>query len=159
MEESLNQIYNKIANTLNETIPEQWDKVLLYGEINEDMQTAFFNYYPQGSNESVYGHDITELFEITEDKFNNQWDKIVANFEELWNEFKNNGQEVWTNLTFILENTGKFKIDYDYTDLLEASPSEGHLIWDYKYLGIMPIDEDDKLIVEEYIKKNHDKVI
>jgi hypothetical protein len=36
---------------------------------------------------------------------------------------------------------------------------EGHLIWDYKYLGIIPVDEDDKLIVEEYIKNNKDKVM
>ncbi len=159
MEERLNQIYNKIANTLNETIPEQWYKVFLYGEINEDMQTAFFNYYPKGSNEAIYGRDITELFEITEEEFNNQWDKLVANLEELWNEFENNGQEVWTNLTFVLESSGKFKIDYDYTDLSDASPYEGHLIWDYKYLGIIPVDEDDKLIVEEYIKNNKDKVM
>lgn len=50
------------------------------------------------------------------------WYQLLDNFAELWNEFKNNGQEQWTNLTFILENNGKFKIDYDYTDLSDASP-------------------------------------
>ena len=29
---------------------------------------------------------------------------------------------------FILESNGKFKIDYDYTDLSEASPREQHIM-------------------------------
>ncbi len=152
MEEKLNQIYIKIAKSLNEAIPEEWDKVYMYGEISEDAQKTFFNYYPAGSNESVYSLDIPDLFDISEDENDDLRYQLLNILEELWQEFKNNGQEVWTNLTFILESTGKFKIDYDYTDLSEASPSENHLIWDYKYLGIMPEDEDDKQIVEEYIK-------
>lgn len=152
MEETLNEIYGKIAETLNETIPEEWDKVFMYGRILEDVREAFFNYYPAGSNESVYSHDIPELFEKSEDEYRKMWYKLLDTLTELWNVFKDNEQEPWTNLTFILESTGKFKIDYDYTDLSEASPSERHLIWDYKYLGIMPEDEDDKQIVEEYLK-------
>lgn len=157
MEERLNEIYGKIANTLNETIPEEWDKVLLYGEINEDIRTAYFNYYPVGSNESVYSHDIPNLFNIPKDEYKKLLRQLLDNLEELWQEYKNNEQEPWTNLTFILESTGKFKIDYDYTDLSEASPAENHLIWDYKYLRIMPEDEDDKKIVDAYIKSIENK--
>lgn len=157
MEERLNEIYVKIAETINETIPEEWDKVYVYGEILEDVQRAYFNYYPTGSNESVYSHSIPQLFEISQDEYKKLWYELVKNLSELWQVFKNNGQEPWTNLTFILESTGKFKIDYDYTDLSEASPSKRHLIWDYKYLGIMPEDEDDKQIIEEYIKSIENK--
>lgn len=153
MEERLNEIYGKIANTLNETIPENWDKVYVYGEILEDVQKGFFNYYPISSKESVYSHNIPDLFDIDEDEYDELWYQLLDNLTELWNEFKNNGQEPWTNLTFILESTGKFKIDYDYTDLSDADDSERHLIWDYKYLGIMPEDDDDKKIIEEYLKK------
>ncbi|TYQ14662.1 UNVERIFIED_CONTAM: uncharacterized protein (TIGR01741 family) [Acetivibrio alkalicellulosi] len=152
MEEKLNEIYGKIAETLNETIPEEWDKVYVYGEILEDVQKGFFNYYPKSSNLSVYSHDIPNLFEVSKDEYRKMWNQLLEDLEELWCEFKNNGQEQWTNLTFILENNGKFKIDYDYTDLSDADDSERHLIWNYKYLGIMPEDEDDKQIVEEYIK-------
>jgi hypothetical protein len=134
MEEKLNKIYEKIADNLNQTIPEEWDKVYMYGEVNEHMQKAFFYYYPSNS------------------------DKLLEIMEELWNEFKNNGQEPWTNFTFVLESNGKFKIDYDYTDLSEASPREQRWIWKYKYLGIMPENEKGKKVIEEYIKsaQNHD---
>ena len=151
MEERLNEIYGKIAETLNDTIQEDWNKVLLYGRILEDVREAFFNYYPAGSDESIYSHDIPELFEIGEDEYRKMWYQLLDNLSELWQEFKNNGQKQWTNLTFILESNGKFKIDFDYTDLSNANDSERHLIWDYKYLGIMPEDEDDKQIVDWYI--------
>jgi uncharacterized protein (TIGR01741 family) len=157
MEKKLNEIYGKIAETLNETIPEEWDKVFMYGEINEDAQKTFFNYYPVGSKESIYSFDIPDLFDISEDENDNLRYKLLNILEELWQEFKNNGQEPWTNLTFILESTGKFKIDYDYTDLSEESPSERHLIWDYTYLGILPEDGDDKKVIDAYIKSIENK--
>ncbi len=152
MEDKLYEIYSKIADILNETIPEDWDRVLLYGEVNEDMRTAYFNYYPVGKKEPVYSHDIPELFDISEDEYDELWTQLLDNLSELWNEFKNNDQEQWTNLTFILESDGKLKIDYDYTDLSETSPRKQHIIWDYKYLGIVPTDEYGKKVVEDYIK-------
>lgn len=152
MEEKLNQIYQKIASTINETIPEEWDKVFIYGEITEDMQKTFFNYWPKGSNKSVYSLDIPELFDISEDEQDELRYQLIDELTELWEEFKNNEQGVWTNLTFILESSGKFKVDYDYTDLSETSPRKQHILWDYKYLGIMPDDEKDKKIIEDYIK-------
>lgn len=152
MEEKINSLYNKIANNLNETIPEEWDKVYMYAEINEDMQRTFFNYYPKGSNESVYSLDIPEMFEVSEEEQDQLRYQLSDFLTELWQEFKNSKQDAWTNLTFILESTGKFKIDYDYTDLSEASPRKQHIIWDYKYLGIMPKNDKDKKIIEEYLK-------
>lgn len=43
-ESKLNEYYQKIAQTVNEMIPEEWSKVILYGEINEGTGTAFFFY-------------------------------------------------------------------------------------------------------------------
>ncbi|HEX9061575.1 MAG TPA: immunity protein YezG family protein [Clostridia bacterium] len=152
MGEKINSLYNKIANNLNETIPEEWDKIYMYAEINEDMQRTFFNYYPKGSNESVYSLDIPEVFEVSEEEQDQLRYQLSDYLTELWQEFKDSEKEVWTNLTFILESTGKFKIDYDYTDLSEASPRKQHIIWDYKYLGIIPQNDKDKKIIEEYLK-------
>jgi uncharacterized protein (TIGR01741 family) len=152
MEKKLNEIYGKIAGTLNETIPEDWDKVIMYGEVLEGASETFFNYYPTGSNKSVYSHDIPHLFDISEDEYNQLWLRLINYLEELHDIFIQNEQEPWTNLTFILESNGKFKIDYDYTDLSDADDVERHMIWNYKYLGIIPQKERYKKIVEEYIK-------
>jgi uncharacterized protein (TIGR01741 family) len=152
MEQKLNELYGKIAENLNKTIPENWDKVIMYGEVSEGASEVFFNYYPVGSKESVYSHNIPDLFNVSEDEYRELLLQLINNLEELQDIFIQNGQEPWTNLTFILESNGKFKIDYDYTDLSEASPRKQHWIWNYKYLGIMPENEKGKKVVEEYIK-------
>ncbi|WP_251539409.1 immunity protein YezG family protein [Peribacillus frigoritolerans] len=56
-----------------------------------------------------------------------------------------------TNLTFTLESTGKFKVDYDYEDLSDADDHERRVIWEYNRLGLLT--EYDKIILEEYLKK------
>ena len=96
MEERLNEIYGKIADTLNDTIPEEWDKIYMYGEIGEGVREAFFYYYPSESNEPVYSHKIPEIFDISEDEYDKLWYQLLDNLTELWNEFKNNGQETPT---------------------------------------------------------------
>lgn len=41
MEQKLNEIYVKIANALNDVIPEKWDKVYMYAELIEDVSEVF----------------------------------------------------------------------------------------------------------------------
>lgn len=154
MEEKLNEIYGKIAETLNNTILEEWDKVVMYGEVLEDVSEAFFNYYPAGSKKSIFSHDIPRLFNMSDEEYNQLWLQLLDNLEELNNVFIQNRQEAWTNLTFILESDGKFKIDYDYTDLSDADDVKRHIIWDYKYLGIIPENTNDKKVIDEYLKNN-----
>ncbi|MGZ0086031.1 immunity protein YezG family protein [Caldibacillus thermoamylovorans] len=48
-------------------------------------------------------------------------------------EFKE--QEPWTNLTYILDNTGRMKIHYGYDDLSEMSPVEKQEKWENEYLN------------------------
>jgi uncharacterized protein (TIGR01741 family) len=148
----LEMIYQKIAEQLQEIIPEEWDKIFLYAEINEDMRNVYFNYYPKSSSKSVYCHDIAEDFGISEDVYETLFNNLVDFLGELWGEFKDSDVELWTNCTFILSNNGKFNIEYDYTDLSNTSPRKMHIIWDYKYLGIEPKDDNDKKIIKEYLK-------
>lgn len=148
----MEQLFQKIASKIYEIIPEDWDKVYLFSQVNEHASEVYFYYYPKGKSKPIYLFDIIELFEYEEKEFDQLRYDLVNYFEELWQEFRNNGQEEWTNLTLILESTGKFKVDYDYTDLSDVDDYEQQLIWEYKYLGIMPEDADDRKVVEEYIK-------
>jgi len=151
--QNLEEIYTKIAEQIDYMILEEWSKVYAYSEVVEDVAKAYFYYYPvNGENQPVYSQNIPELFDIDENEFDMDLLKLVDCFRELWQEFKNDGQEPWTNLTLILESDGKFKFEYDYTDLSEASPRKQHIIWKYKYLNITPTDKYGKKVVEKYIK-------
>lgn len=101
----------------------------------------------------IYSHDIPEIYSFNEEEYDKLWYQLLDELKLLSDEFKNNNQEQWTNLTFTLESTGKFKVDYDYEDLSDADDHERRVIWEYTRLGLLPESEYDKSILEEYLKK------
>ncbi|AMA73476.1 antitoxin YezG family protein [Aneurinibacillus thermoaerophilus] len=156
-EAKLGSIYQAIAQNIIETIPEDWDKVYLYAELTEGVRKSYFFYYPVESDEPVYSHDIPELFDINENEYDQLWYQLLDLLKELWDEFKVNSNQPWSNLTLILDNEGNFKIDYSYNDLSKADPHEQQIIWEHKYLGLIPEDDDDREFLEEYLKSIEDK--
>ncbi|MFK9118187.1 immunity protein YezG family protein [Peribacillus castrilensis] len=86
----------------------------------------------------IYSHDIPELHSISRIEYRDTWRRLIKVLKELSDEFKDNNQEQWTNLTFTLESTGKFKVDYDYEDLSDADDHERRVIWEYTRLGLLP---------------------
>lgn len=75
--------------------------------------------------------------------------------------FKDNGQELWYSFTMSLENTGKFKMHYDYTNWFETdySFSDQMIIWKYKYLNEKPQDKKLQKIIDRYLVEYPDKPI
>ncbi|MED1741415.1 DUF600 family protein [Bacillus swezeyi] len=153
-ENKLNTLYQNIAGTIIETIPEKWSKVFIYGEIIEDVQKGFFYYYPEGKDTPVYSHNIPELFEIEQSDYRNLWGQLLDDLEDLWYEFKNSDQETWTSLTMMIQRDGEFNIDYDYEDLSDANDHKRKIVWKHKYLGLWPKDEDDEKLLEQYLESN-----
>ncbi len=131
----MEQTYQQIANTLVNIVPEAWNKIFLYAEYRDGYKKVFFYYYPESGVKPVYSLDITDLFSINEDEFDELENKLYQCFSELWEEFKEQEQELWTNLTFILDNTGKMKINYGYEDISQLSPVDKQEKWEAEYLG------------------------
>ena len=153
------ETYKKLALELDEIIPERWDKVYLYARVSEGVQSVYFYYYPQEKNQPIYSMDIIDLFEIDEDIMNKYIFNLCNYCKELWQGFKENEQELWTNFTFFLNSDGKFNFEYDYTDLSKVDDYERQIIWEYKYLGIEPSIERkrDRKILDSYLKKLNKK--
>lgn len=128
-------IYPKIANVLLNMIPEEWDKVLVYSEIREGYERMYFYYYPKNKLNPIYSLDIVDNFDIDEEVLENKEMKLYECFRELWYEFKNQGQEQWTYLTFVLYSTGKMNIEYNYSNVSEISPVDKQNDWMKKYLS------------------------
>lgn len=132
----MENLYQEIANTVNEMIPEDWERVLIYAEVWEGYETVYFYYYPANSEKPIYSLDIPKIFDVDKLKHDELEDQLYHYFEELWREYKIQGQEPWTSVTFILESTGKFKMDYTCEDLSQMDPVEQHKKWKEKYLGL-----------------------
>ncbi|USK82588.1 DUF600 family protein [Peribacillus frigoritolerans] len=130
----MEQTYQQIANTLINIIPEDWKQIFLYAEFREGYKKVFFYYYPETGGQPVYSLEITDLFNVDEEEFDGLDDDLYNYFSRLREEFKEQEQELWTNLTFILDNTGKMKINYGYEDISELSPVEKQDKWEAEYL-------------------------
>lgn len=150
-EEKLDRLYQQIAEVVLETIPQEWSKVYLYGEVVEGSQTAYFYYYPEDSDKPIYSHEITELFTISEVDYTEKWHRLVDFIQELWRAFKDNGQEPWTNFTMVFDKKGKFNIDFNYDDLTNIDPHARKTIWKYEHLGILPKSNSGKKHLEKYL--------
>ncbi|MED4648445.1 antitoxin YezG family protein [Bacillus inaquosorum] len=151
--EKMGQLYQQIAEQLNEMIPSEWTKIILYAEILDDSSEVYFFFNTPQSEEYIYSHDIPKQFDVSKKIYVSLLIELQELFEELREEFKANNQDTWTNLTLKLENTGKFSIDYDYTDVIasDLNGTQRQVIWEYKNLGILPEDKKEKDFVINYL--------
>ncbi|MBZ6489634.1 antitoxin YezG family protein [Bacillus subtilis] len=146
-------LYQLISQKLNDIIPCEWTKIYLYAEVLDDSTMVLFHFRTPGNNQIIYSQDIPSHYNVSKDIFKTLLRKLRELFEELRTEHRNNNDDVWTNLTLTLDSSGKFQLDYNYDDIL-ASEFDGYeriAIWEYKNLGILPEDEDDKEFVISYL--------
>ncbi|KZE37610.1 cytoplasmic protein [Bhargavaea cecembensis] len=131
-------LYTDIANTVLEMIPEKWGWVKLYAEYWDGYYKCYFYYSPAGSGEHVYSLDIPDEYEVSQETFDRLDEQLYDHVKALWNESENQDEDPWTNLTLSLQNDGKIKIDYDYSDLSDLNPLEKRKRWesDYLYGGV-----------------------
>ncbi|MFJ7637949.1 antitoxin YezG family protein [Peribacillus sp. NPDC097206] len=153
MEKEMNKLYREIAETVNEMIPEEWDKFYFYSQISETGGGTYFFYNtPENKEFFNYSVEIPFNYSIDKEEFKKNKRKLFELCDELRNIFKNNQQELWYSFTMSLENSGKFKMHYDYTNWFdtEYSFSDQMIIWKNKYLDEVPNDENYKALIEKY---------
>ncbi|WP_367386837.1 antitoxin YezG family protein [Bacillus vallismortis] len=153
METILNNLYKEIAETVNEMIPEQWEKFWFYAQVSETGGGTYFYYNtPDEPKDYKYSLEVPFIFTIDEDDFTEKKRKLFDLSEKLREVFKENDQELWYSFTLSLERTGKLNISFDYTDWFSTdySFSDQQIIWKHKYLGEEPSDTSLKGIIEKY---------
>ncbi|AGF28724.1 MULTISPECIES: antitoxin YezG family protein [Bacillus] len=156
----MGELYQRIANQINEMIPSEWEKVYLYAEILEDSSEVYFYFNIPGESEFLYSHNIPDHFNVSEDIYDDLLIELQESFEELREEYKENNPQIWTNLTLNLDRTGQFSIDYNYEDVIasELNGSQRKAIWVYKNLGLLPKRKTVRDFLEDYIKTNEGKI-
>lgn len=153
MEIKLNRLYREIAETVHAMIPEEWEKFYFYAQISETGGGTYF-YYNTLEDREDFNYSVKILFYFAVDKieFRRNKRKLFELSDELRNVFKDNQQELWYSFTMSLEHSGEFNMHFDYTNWfdIEYSFSDQMIIWKHKYLGEVPIDENDKELIHKY---------
>ncbi|MEK4183368.1 TIGR01741 family protein [Bacillus sp. FSL K6-1145] len=147
-------LFQRIAKEVNEIIPTEWYKAVLYAEVLEKSSEVFFFFKKDCNTEYIYSHDIPETFNVSENIYEDLLLNLHALFKELWLTDKEINNDVWTSATLKLNNKGEFSIKYDYIDILEDGLDEVQKqeIWMYQNIGILPEDQEDREFVIEYMK-------
>ena len=156
LESQLQELYQEIAETVNNMIPEDWEKFYFYAQVSEDGGGTYF-FYNQPSNKKTYHYslDITERFVVSELEFYEQEDKLLDLSSKVREAFEEHNQDLWYSFTMSLDREGEFSVSFDYTNWFQTD--YGFLVqlklWKYKYLNEVPIDEKTKDLIEHYLKE------
>ena len=121
------KVYGLITNELLTVLPEEWQEVIFYGELTEGGFS--FDYYVD-----IEGNLFTQCFKLeglNRQDIMNTFRKIYSIILPLWKSLDKDKQ--WSNFTFILNRSGNFKAEFDYTNLQENAYAY-HQKWREKYL-------------------------
>ncbi|MEK3752370.1 antitoxin YezG family protein [Paenibacillus sp. FSL E2-8871] len=154
MEQQMEQLYPLIAEHVIGMIPDdRWNEIYLYAEILDGSKEVFFYFNTSENEDFIYSHDIPEKYSVSEKTYDNLLLELQTKFKGLRQIFIDNDQEAWTNLTFTLKYPGKLKIHYDYEDIIasKVTPTQRQMIFEYRYLGLLPEKEKNRQFVENYV--------
>lgn len=152
-ENNLTKYYSRIDEKLDEIIPVKWDKISMYAEEAGNVSSVSFYYYTNNCMKLHYSGDIPEECSVDEEIFDSLTDELAAINKELWLEFKNAGESTWCSLTFNLDCNWKFKAKFAYEKNNEIGRLEREIRWAYDELGIIPKDEYERELLEEYLEE------
>ena len=127
-------IYQEIANKFVEIIPVEWNKILLFSEVEQDANSIHYVFYESEQNTLKTSDSLTDEFGISRKERIMYSVELSRLIEKLNKAFTEEGLEKWNLITFILENTGKFKIDFEYVNLEESDVITRREAWEKKYL-------------------------
>jgi len=160
MENQLNELYNKIANHLDFMIPTEWDKIYLLGEVEKGQLSISSTFYfiDSTTKQIVRGYSIPENYNVSEQTCSELQKRLTEMIYELSNCFKDNGQELWERVVFILDNNGKFNINFQYNAINESDGGQlnREIIWAYNTFEYIPKDGTySRRLLDKYLNTLH----
>ncbi|MCE4983064.1 TIGR01741 family protein [Staphylococcus epidermidis] len=162
LEKQLNEMYQEIANHINDMIPTEWEQVYTMAYIDEGGGEVFFNYTKLDSEDLHYYTAIPKDYNVSEKIFSKLSFTLYKLFKRLRELFIENNQEPWTSCEFDFNNEGKLNVAFDYIDWKnsEFSQISREYYYEYKKFGILPEKEyaiNKVKKVEQFIKEQEEK--
>lgn len=134
--ERIERYYSMIANKANEIVPVEWNRIILYSELDIGTISYYFGFFEKSSGNWVDFYGVPVKYGIDRSCFRNSQRELVKIIQDFYDESTKVIPNIWTTMTFILEANGKFKIDYGYEDLLETNELVRREQFEQKYLNL-----------------------
>lgn len=119
--------YQEIYNELEQYFPAAWERIVYYAEYGEGVyQMEFFVRDATGKYTKCF-----DLNGVAMEDLLSSFKKIDRMIKEVRKDLDD--KDKWSNLTVIIEKTGEFDAQFDYTNLLDSG-YEYKEAWKKKYL-------------------------
>ena len=119
------KVYQAIFDGIRPYLSIAWDKVVIYLEYGDASYSISFYVKKGGSYVKCY-----DLEGVSDDNLYKSFKRIDRAVAE---QRKAIIGDKWTNMTMIVEQSGKVRVDYDYTDLTQDAYQYSKK-WKKKYL-------------------------
>ena len=162
LEKQLNEMYQEIANHINDMIPTEWEQVYTMAYIDEGGGEVFFNYTTPVSDDLHYYTTIPYDYNVSQKIFSDLSFTLYKLFKRLRELFIENNQEPWTSCEFDFNNEGKLNVAFAYIDWKnsEFGPLAREYYYEYKKFGVLPEKEyaiNKVKKVEQFIKEQEEE--
>ncbi|QHA91161.1 immunity protein YezG family protein [Bacillus sp. N1-1] len=136
-ETKLNELYKEIAQQVNDMIPTEWNNLFFNGEVKDGEGGVFFFFTPKGEEQHVFSHYIPKLYSVDKRAYKKELHKLFQLTVELQKVFTDFDQDPWFSVTLLLNDTGKLKVHFDYTNWHESEfgPTDRIKYFEYKYVN------------------------
>ena len=116
----------RVFDCLEPVLPDGWNKLVFYAEY--DGASYSMEYYVKSGGSFVKCFDIPGLSRRTLLSTFSEIDEVISSERE-----KLSGKNLWTNLTMVVQENGRVKVDLGYEDLTEGSYAHKKA-WKTRYL-------------------------
>ena len=133
MEQQLAALYNKLAKHIITMIPVKWDAVHYLGEVEKGKQSysSVFYFRDPSSGEFIKSNNIPKIYQVPKPIYMVQWSQLNNILLEVYDCFTDNGQALWEQMSFSVDQSGKFKTNYLYDVMNERDGGQlvRELLW------------------------------
>lgn len=134
--EGIEKLNSLIANKANQIVPVKWKKIILNAEVEMGVVSHYYCFYESQSGSLVEFGDVPKKYGVDRNDFKYSQLELTRLIREMNSESAQISQNIWTIMTFVLEQDGQFKIDYSYEKLSETNELDRREQFEKKYLNL-----------------------
>ncbi|WP_054711496.1 immunity protein YezG family protein [Bacillus sp. JCM 19041] len=144
--DNANEIIERLAQLINETIPVTWKEVYFEGGIYGEYGGVFYFFNTFESDVFTYFYDIPNLYNLDEDVYDHYENELFDCTAELQDLFIENNQEPWASVILIMNEGRKQDVRFEYIDWSKSpfNQTDRFAYFQYKYLNKSPKNEKEK---------------
>jgi len=146
--------YGKIANQINDMIPNDWKIVYYLGEVENGKKSwSSVFYFVTGDGKVIKSHLIPQEFSVSEGIYESLLSELNDMLLEFYDVNLSEGREPWEQFSMRVENNGEFHAEYSYDAISgsDFSQAKREVIWAHTMFGQIPDSKYLKKVLDDYL--------